>query len=149
MADSMEMMAFSILAPALECEWSLNSWEKALITMVYYKKVKYLYKKYNLKIVFYGMMLSRTIWGKISDKYRRRVCLFLCTAFTFVFGFAASFSPSFIWILVFRALVGFGITCITCIGLSIFGFDFDITDMYLSIGVKFLSSIFKSRITCK
>jgi hypothetical protein len=34
MADSMEMMALSILAPALECEWSLNNWEKALVTMV-------------------------------------------------------------------------------------------------------------------
>jgi hypothetical protein len=45
MADSMEMMALSILAPALECEWSLNSWEKALITMVYYNKVKYYKKK--------------------------------------------------------------------------------------------------------
>jgi MFS family permease len=55
------------------------------------------------------MMLSSTIWGKISDKYGRRVCLFLCTAFTFLFGFVSSFSPSFVWILVFRGLVGFGI----------------------------------------
>jgi MFS family permease len=60
-------------------------------------------------MVFCGMLLSSSIWGKISDKYGRRVCLFLCTAFTFVFGFASSFSPSFIWILVFRALGGFGI----------------------------------------
>ena len=34
MADSMEMMVLSILGPALLCAWSLNSWEKALITMV-------------------------------------------------------------------------------------------------------------------
>ena len=34
MADSMEMMVISILAPALQCEWSLNSWQKALVTMV-------------------------------------------------------------------------------------------------------------------
>jgi hypothetical protein len=34
MADSMEMMALSILGPALLCTWSLKSWEKALITTV-------------------------------------------------------------------------------------------------------------------
>ena len=34
MADSMEMMLLSILGPALLCEWSLKSWEKALITTV-------------------------------------------------------------------------------------------------------------------
>ena len=37
MADSMEMMALSILAPALECEWSLNTWQKALVTTVNFK----------------------------------------------------------------------------------------------------------------
>ena len=30
----MEMMVLSILAPALECAWSLNEWHKALVTMV-------------------------------------------------------------------------------------------------------------------
>ena len=34
MADSMEMMVLSILSPALLCEWSLSSWQKALITTV-------------------------------------------------------------------------------------------------------------------
>jgi hypothetical protein len=35
MADSMEMMLLSILGPALLCEWSLKSWEAALITTVW------------------------------------------------------------------------------------------------------------------
>jgi hypothetical protein len=34
MADAMEMMILSILAPALHCDWLLNEWQKALITMV-------------------------------------------------------------------------------------------------------------------
>jgi hypothetical protein len=34
MADSMEMMVLSILSQALLCEWSLSSWQKALITTV-------------------------------------------------------------------------------------------------------------------
>jgi hypothetical protein len=35
MADSIEMMLLSILGPALLCEWSLKSWETALITTVW------------------------------------------------------------------------------------------------------------------
>jgi len=34
MADAMEMMLLSILAPALHCDWLLNEWQKALITTV-------------------------------------------------------------------------------------------------------------------
>ena len=34
MADAMEMMILSILAPALHCDWLLNEWQKALITTV-------------------------------------------------------------------------------------------------------------------
>ncbi len=57
MADAMEMMVLSILAPALECGWSLNEWQKAAITMV----------------VFCGMMISSPIWGKICDRFGRRI----------------------------------------------------------------------------
>lgn len=56
MADAMEMMILSILAPALHCDWLLNEWQKALITTV----------------VFCGMMLSGTIWGKLCDFYGRK-----------------------------------------------------------------------------
>jgi hypothetical protein len=34
MADAMEMMVLSILAPALHCDWLLNEWQKASITTV-------------------------------------------------------------------------------------------------------------------
>jgi MFS family permease len=93
MADAMEMMVLSILAPSLTCEWDLNEYKKALITMV----------------VFCGMMLSSPIWGKICDRFGRRVCLFLCTIVTFSFGFGSSFSSDFTAILILRGLVGFGI----------------------------------------
>lgn len=36
MADAMEMMILSILAPQLHCEWALPSWEVALLTSVPY-----------------------------------------------------------------------------------------------------------------
>jgi len=36
MADAMEMMILSILAPQLHCEWALPSWQVALLTSVLY-----------------------------------------------------------------------------------------------------------------
>ncbi|KTF97652.1 hypothetical protein cypCar_00040878 [Cyprinus carpio] len=60
MADAMEMMILSILAPQLHCEWALPSWEVALLTSV----------------VFIGMMISSSLWGNISDKYGRKTVRF-------------------------------------------------------------------------
>lgn len=57
MADAMEMMILSILAPALHCSWNLAAWQQAMLTMV----------------VFAGMMISSSLWGKLCDKYGRRV----------------------------------------------------------------------------
>jgi len=59
MADAMEMMILSILAPALHCDWLLNEWQKALITTV----------------VFCGMMLSGAVWGKLCDLYGRKTVI--------------------------------------------------------------------------
>lgn len=56
MADAMEMMILSILAPALYCEWQISAVEQAMITTC----------------VFSGMMLSSTVWGKICDRFGRR-----------------------------------------------------------------------------
>ena len=92
-ADAMEMMILSILAPALHCDWLLNEWQQALITTV----------------VFCGMGLSSPFWGKISDVYGRKACLILCTFVLFYFGALSTFSPVFAWLLVLRSLVGFGI----------------------------------------
>ncbi|XP_041377819.1 synaptic vesicle 2-related protein-like [Gigantopelta aegis] len=93
MADAMEMMLLSILSPALHCQWQLEGYQEAFITTV----------------VFLGMMTSSSIWGTICDKYGRRVALVLCSLFTFYYGILSAASPSYIWILILRGLVGFGI----------------------------------------
>ncbi|EPY87335.1 synaptic vesicle 2-related protein [Camelus ferus] len=123
MADAMEMMILSILAPQLHCEWRLPSWQVALLTSV----------------VFVGMMSSSTLWGNISDQYGRktvrRPLLCMCplghlrddldkvTKFTLLenlglkisvlwtlyYGILSAFAPVYSWILVLRGLVGFGI----------------------------------------
>ncbi|KAI7813386.1 putative synaptic vesicle 2-related protein-like [Triplophysa rosa] len=93
MADAMEMMLLSIVAPQLRCEWMLPSWKVAFITAV----------------VFIGMMVSSSLWGNISDKYGRKVCLILCMLWTLYYGLLSAFAPVYGWILVLRGLVGFGL----------------------------------------
>uniref|UniRef100_A0AAY4CHA8 Synaptic vesicle 2-related protein n=1 Tax=Denticeps clupeoides TaxID=299321 RepID=A0AAY4CHA8_9TELE len=93
MADAMEMMILSILAPQLHCDWRLPSWEVALLTSV----------------VFVGMMVSSSLWGNIADKYGRKVGLKMSVLWTLFYGILSSFAPIYGWILFLRALVGFGI----------------------------------------
>ncbi|XP_020498944.1 synaptic vesicle 2-related protein [Labrus bergylta] len=93
MADAMEMMILSILAPQLHCEWRLLSLEVALLTSA----------------VFIGMMISSSLWGNISDRYGRKTGLKMSVLWTMFYGLMSAFAPIYGWILVLRALVGFGI----------------------------------------
>uniref|UniRef100_A0A8C6YES0 Synaptic vesicle 2-related protein n=1 Tax=Naja naja TaxID=35670 RepID=A0A8C6YES0_NAJNA len=93
MADAMEMMILSILAPQLHCEWRLPTWQVALLTSV----------------VFLGMMFSSTLWGNISDQYGRKTGLKISVLWTLYYGVLSGFAPVYSWILVLRGLVGFGI----------------------------------------
>ena len=51
-ADAMEMMMLAVLAPAVQCLWSLSSYQEAMITTV----------------VFVGMMLGSSPYGFICDR---------------------------------------------------------------------------------
>ena len=86
MADSMEMMILSILPLALHCEWGINQYRQAFLTT----------------IVFIGMMISSTFWGKISDRFGRKQALIVSGIFLFFYGFLSTFSPSYPWILCLR-----------------------------------------------
>ena len=52
MADAMEMMMLAVLAPAVQCLWSLSSYQEAMITTV----------------VFVGMMIGSSPYGVICDR---------------------------------------------------------------------------------
>lgn len=93
MADAMEMMILSIISPELRCVWLLYTWQEALITTV----------------VFVGMMLSSSMWGNFCDQFGRRTGLIMCVVFTFYMGLLSSFSPNYVWILILRGMVGFGV----------------------------------------
>ena len=51
-------------------------------------------------------MLGAPIWGIMADKYGRRPILVWATVFLFWYGTLTSTSPSFIWVLLLRFLVG-------------------------------------------
>jgi MFS family permease len=93
MADAMEMMILSILAPALYCEWHISTVEQAMITTC----------------VFSGMMLSSAVWGKICDRFGRRTGLMSAALLTFAMGSLSSIAPNFKTLLLFRGLTGIGI----------------------------------------
>ncbi|KAJ7387131.1 hypothetical protein OS493_004096 [Desmophyllum pertusum] len=57
-ADALEMMLLSILAPTIRCIWHLPSWKEALVTTV----------------VFLGMMVGSSFWGWLADNYGRKTC---------------------------------------------------------------------------
>eukprot|EP00761_Pharyngomonas_kirbyi_P012504 gb/GECH01012531.1/.p1 GENE.gb/GECH01012531.1/~~gb/GECH01012531.1/.p1 ORF type:complete len:525 (+),score=60.83 gb/GECH01012531.1/:1-1575(+) len=93
MADSMEMMLLSLFMPVVKEEWGLEDWEEALVPSV----------------VFASMLVGSSVWGKLSDHIGRRWTYLIVGGFTTVFGFVSAFSPSYVWLVVTRGLVGFGI----------------------------------------
>uniref|UniRef100_A0A8C4RB51 SV2 related protein n=1 Tax=Eptatretus burgeri TaxID=7764 RepID=A0A8C4RB51_EPTBU len=92
MADAMEMMILSILGAELRCDWLLANWQVALITSV----------------VFFGMMVSSSLWGNFADKWGRKSTLIMSIAWTSYFGFLSAFAPVLNWFLFLRGLVGVG-----------------------------------------
>ncbi|XP_061197259.1 putative transporter SVOPL isoform X1 [Saccostrea echinata] len=92
-ADALEMMLLAVLSPALRCEWQLDHFHVAFLTTV----------------VFIGMCIMAPFWGFLGDKYGRQTTLYMVTMWIGYFGFLTTFSPSFIWVLILRGLVGAGL----------------------------------------
>lgn len=70
MADAMEMMILAFLSPSLHCEWNISTTQQALITTT----------------VFGGVLLAGSIWGRICDKFGRKIVCFYSTIITFNLG---------------------------------------------------------------
>lgn len=92
-ADALEMMLLAVLSPALRCEWQLDHFHVAFLTTV----------------VFCGMCIMAPVWGFLGDKYGRQTTLYIVTVWIGYFGLLTTFSPSFIWILILRGMVGAGL----------------------------------------
>ena len=91
LSDAMEMMMLAVLGPAVQCLWSLPTYQVAMITTV----------------VFIGMGLGSAPWGVACDKYGRKRTLRITTFFIVFFGLATAVAPSYYWLLAIRFCVGF------------------------------------------
>ena len=77
-AESMEVTVISVLSPILVCEWSLSSFEQAMIAT----------------LLFIGMGLGSSVWGCVSDKFGRKKSLIYSFSLILLFGFLSSQAPS-------------------------------------------------------
>ena len=93
LADAMEMVLLSFLAPATSCHWDLTASEAALLTSV----------------VFVGMLVGAVFWGVFNDHFGRKLGYGLSTVLVFSLGVAAAFSPNYGTLLAIRCGVGFGL----------------------------------------
>lgn len=93
MADAMEVSLLSYLSTCAGDEWNLDNAQKAAITSV----------------VFAGEMAGSLFWGPIADKFGRKIAFLLACSLISVGGFLSGASPSYGWLLFFRAVVGFGV----------------------------------------
>ncbi|GAQ86868.1 transporter family protein [Klebsormidium nitens] len=93
LADACEMILLSYVGPAARCEWHLSPAQEGAISSA----------------VFLGVFLGSNCWGIVSDEWGRRVGFFATAVFTLVFGLLSAVSPAYWFLLVSRALVGFGL----------------------------------------
>ena len=92
-ADGAEMVVISILAHDLGELWNLDTTSRGMIG----------------SIVFIGFFVGALISGKLSDTRGRKPVFLVGCLILFVFAIVSSFSPNYTYLLIFKALAGFGI----------------------------------------
>lgn len=92
-ADAMEMMMIGFISPAVACEFNLTDASKAVLTTM----------------VFVGMFFGAFAWGVFDDRFGRKKGYFASVLWTFCFGVACPFAPTYPVLCVLRMFVGFGV----------------------------------------
>ncbi|KAK9400044.1 putative transporter SVOPL [Crotalus adamanteus] len=92
--EAMEIMLIAVVGPVIRCEWQLKNWQVALVTTM----------------VFFGYMVASVTFGMLADKFGRWKVLIISFAWGAYFSLLTSFSPSYIWFVFLRALVGCGVS---------------------------------------
>ncbi|XP_042903276.1 synaptic vesicle 2-related protein [Parasteatoda tepidariorum] len=92
-ADAAEIFILSVIGDFLSCDWELQRWQLAMLT----------------SLVFAGTMIGSPAFGTLADKYGRKRSLSVATPLLFVFGALSAASPSYVWLVVFRFLMGFAL----------------------------------------
>ncbi|XP_006861301.1 PREDICTED: putative transporter SVOPL [Chrysochloris asiatica] len=93
-AEAMEIMLIAVVSPVIRCEWRLENWQVALVTTM----------------VFFGYMVFSIFFGLLADRYGRWKILFISFVWGAYFSLLTSFSPSYIWFVFLRTMVGCGVS---------------------------------------
>lgn len=103
-ADAMEVILIAFVIPAVIREWSLTSAQAGFIGTA----------------IFLGMLAGAWFWGTITDYVGRKLGFQLTVLVDSIFGFLSALSPSYLWLVVLRALTGFGVGGTLPVDYSIF-----------------------------
>lgn len=93
MADALEVSLLSFLSTCVAEDWNLTSAQQATIS----------------GMVFIGIVVGTIFWGTFADKYGRKATYFCSCAMILVGGFLSGAAPSYLWLLLYRTIAGFGI----------------------------------------
>mmetsp|Transcript_5193 Transcript_5193/g.7975 ORF Transcript_5193/g.7975 Transcript_5193/m.7975 type:complete len:473 (+) Transcript_5193:68-1486(+) len=97
MSDAMEVSLLSFMSTCVGIEWDLKDHEIALIAA----------------LVFAGILMGSLFWGPVADIYGRKLSFIWGAAIIIVGGFASALVQNYTSLVIFRALVGFGVGGIT------------------------------------
>ncbi len=103
-ADAMEVLIIAFVLPAAAKELGMNPAQMGLLGTA----------------IFIGMLVGAYAWGRLSDLWGRKIGFVSTVAISAVFGLLSAFSPTFIWLVVLRALTGFGVGGTLPVDYSIF-----------------------------
>ncbi|OBS78824.1 hypothetical protein A6R68_18783 [Neotoma lepida] len=109
--EAMEIMLIAVVSPVIRCEWQLENWQVAFVTTM----------------VFFGYMVSSILFGLLADRYGRwkvgqamqvlvtsSLSLLQILLLSFLWGayfsLLTSFSPSYVWFVFLRTMVGCGVS---------------------------------------
>ncbi|XP_060886348.1 putative transporter SVOPL isoform X2 [Labrus mixtus] len=91
--EAMEIMLLAVVSPEIRCEWRLEDWQVALVSMM----------------VFLGFMVCGVLSGYVADRYGRWKVVFGGFVWSAYFSLLTSFAPSYGWFIFLRSMVGCGI----------------------------------------
>lgn len=103
-ADAMEVLLIAFVLPAVGKEWGLTPAQMGFLGTA----------------IFLGMLAGALVWGRLSDLIGRKIGFMSTVAIDSVFGLLSAFSPSFMWLVILRALTGFGVGGTLPVDYSIF-----------------------------
>jgi len=91
-AAAVEVVLTAFLFTELEAHWGLNEYELGALP----------------SLVGFGSTIGELVWGSLADSHGRRPVFMVTVVIVAVFGMLSAMSPTFLWLYLFRFMVGFG-----------------------------------------